>query len=273
VDLRIDSKVTLNNGVEMPRLGLGVFKAGSPRDTRSAIRWALDAGFRHIDTAPMYGNEKDVGAAVRESGLARDEIFVTTKVYEAAGYDATRKAFDASLKELDIDYVDLYLIHWPNVERVACWKAMEEYLAEGKCRAIGISNFTIRHVSAFLEAVDVVPAVNQVEFSPFLFQKELLEFCHARKIQLEAYSPLTRGRRLDDSRVVAVAKECGCTPGQVLIRWALQHGLVVIPKSSRKERIEENAGVFDFPIDSEQIAVLDSLNEDFRVCPNPEDLP
>ncbi len=264
----------LNNGVAMPVLGLGVFKARPGRETRDAVRWALEDGYRHIDTARIYRNEADVGAAVRASGLAREELFIVTKLWNAdQGFDKTRRALDTSLRDLGIDYVDLYLMHWPVTgKRLESWRAMETLLAEGRCRAIGVSNFTGAHLEHLLGAADVVPAVNQVELSPFLYQRELLDVCRRHGIQVEAYSPLTRGRRLSDARLTVIARQHDKTPAQVLIRWSLQHELVVIPKSVHRGRIAENRDVFDFELSADEMARLDGLHEGLRIAWDPSDV-
>ena len=258
--------VTLNNSVKMPALGLGVYQSEPGDETQNAILWALEAGYRHIDTAKRYDNEVDVGQALKRGGLPRQEIFVTTKLWnDDQGYDRTLAAFDASLKRLDLDFVDLYLVHWPVPgKRLDTWKAMTRILKEGRARAIGVSNYLERHLTELFDHSDVVPAVNQVEFSPFLYQKDLLDFCRRHDVQLEAYGPLTQGKRLDHPVVAAVAARQGRTSAQVLIRWALQHDLVVIPKSVRRVRINENAGVFDFTLSAQDMAELDSLNENFH---------
>jgi diketogulonate reductase-like aldo/keto reductase len=265
---------TLNNGVDMPVLGLGVYKSRPGRETRDAVHWALEEGYRHIDTARLYRNEADVGAAVKASGLPRGDLFIVTKLWNAdQGYDKTRRALEQSLRDLDTDYVDLYLMHWPVAEkRLESWRAMESLLEDGHCRAIGVSNFTVAHVEGLLARADVVPAVNQVEFSPFLYQRELLETCRRHGIQVEAYSPLTHGRRLADARVTAISRDHAKTPAQVLIRWGLQHELVVIPKSVRRERIAENRDVFDFEISADEMTQLDALHEDLRVSWDPSDV-
>ena len=269
--MAIDQVVTLNNGVEMPVLGLGVWQAETGNECRQAVLWALQAGYRHIDTARIYGNEKDVGAAVRESGLPRGEIFVTTKLWNGdQGYDKALRAFDHSLTTLGLDFIDLYLIHWPAPgTRDDSWRALQHILEEGRARAIGVSNYTDRHLAELLSWADVPPAVDQVEFSPFLYQAGLLEYCRAHGIQLEAYSPLTRGRQLKDEKLVEVARRVGHTPAQVLIRWALQHDLVVIPKSVRHERIAENAAVFDFSLSAKDMAALDALDDSNRFAWDP----
>jgi len=232
-------------------------------------------GYRHFDTASLYGNEEDVGRAVRESGVPREEVFITTKLWnDDQGYDSALRACDQSLRRLGLGYIDLYIIHWPVPElREESWKALVELQRRGACRAIGVSNYTIRHLEELLGGSDVVPDVDQVEFSPFLYQKELLDFCKGKKIQLEAYSPLTRGNMLRDPTVLDVARKYSRTPAQVMIRWSLQRGLVVIPKSIRPERIRENGQVFDFEVSGVDMARLDSLNEDLHTVWNPTDEP
>ena len=275
MDKTLTSTARLNNGVEIPYLGLGVYLAGPGAGTRNAVQHALQAGYRHIDTASSYGNEQEVGIALQKNRIPREEIFITTKLWNSDhGYDETIRACRESLRTLGLSYMDLYLIHWP-VEKLRneTWKAMIALQEEGKCRAIGVSNYTIRHLEELLADSPVVPAVNQVEFSPFLYQKDLLDFCRSCGIQLEAYSPLTRGKKLNHPTITSIAGRYGKTPAQIMIRWPLQHNVVVIPKSANQRRIYENADVFDFEISSEDLALLDSLNEDFRVCWDPSDVP
>lgn len=259
----------------MPLFGLGTFQTQRGRETHDAVLYALQAGYRLIDTAKIYGNEEDVGEAVRKSGIPREEIFITTKLWNTDhGYDRALAAFERSCEKLGLSYVDLYLIHWPEGGlRNATWKALEKLFKEGKCRAIGVSNYTIRHLKELLKNSSTNPSVNQVEFHPYLYQKELLEFCKSHKIQLEAYSPLTKGRKLNDSKLLKIAQKYSRTSAQILIRWVLQKGVVVIPKSSRKERIEENARVFDFEISDEDMKALDSFNQDYRTSWDPTDVP
>jgi diketogulonate reductase-like aldo/keto reductase len=273
--LTIDSTVKLNNGVEMPLFGLGVWQIPSGAPTQRAVTHALQAGYRLIDTAKFYGNEADVGLAVRASGLPRDEVFITTKVWNTDhGYEASLKACQASLKRLGFPSMDLYLIHWPVPGgRKDTWRAMEHILKEGKARAVGVSNYTIPHLEELLTSSSVVPAVNQVELSPFLYQRELLEYCTRHGIAVEAYSPLTKGHRLGDERLAAVARKYGKSVPQVLIRWGLQHGIIEIPKSARAEHIRENAQVFDFEIRPEDMRALDSLGEDLHTAWDPADEP
>lgn len=273
--LTVESRIPLNDGRSIPVLGLGVWQAAPGKETRRAVGYALEIGYRLIDTARMYGNEKDVGAAVRESGIPRDAIFVTTKLWnDEHGYEAALRAFEKSRQALGLEYVDLYLIHWPVPRlRHESWKALLKLRDDGLARSIGVSNYTIRHLQELLPASPIPPAVNQVEFHPFLYQRELLEFCRSHAIQLEAYSPLARGRRLDHPVIREIAARYTRTPAQILIRWSLQHGLVVIPKSSRPERIRENAAVFDFELKPEDMVRLDSLDERSHVAWNPDDLP
>ncbi len=273
--LSLQSKFRLNNEVEIPVLGLGVWQSPPGKGTRDAVRYALESGYRLLDTARIYGNEGDVGDAIRESGLPRDEVFVTTKLWNSdQGYSSAMKACEESLRRLNLTYLDLYLVHWP-VEglRKETWRAMTALVKQGKCRAVGVSNYTTRHLQELLESADLAPAVNQVEFHPFLYQKELLEFCRLKGVQLEAYSPLTRGERLNQAEVLALAARHGRNPAQVLIRWGLQHSLVLIPKSVKRERIVENSKVFDFALSPEEMRLLDSLNEDFRTCWDPSNVP
>jgi len=267
--------VKLNNGVDIPLLGLGVYQSPPGKTTQDAVRHALKCGYRLVDTARVYGNEQDVGLALRESGLPREEVFVTTKLWNSDhGYDSTIRACEESLRRLGLKYLDLYLVHWPvSGVRNESWRAMEKMLRDGKCRAIGVSNYTINHLNDLLASSNTIPAVNQVEFHPFLYQQKLLEYCQGHGIQLEAYSPLTRGERLNHPKVVEIAKKDLRTPAQILIRWAVQHSVVAIPKSVRNERILENSRVFDFTLSTNEMNALDSLNEDFRTCWDPSNLP
>jgi len=273
--LRIESTVKLNNNVRMPILGLGVYQSPPGRVTQNAVKFALSVGYRHVDTARIYGNEADVGQAVHQSGITREALFVTTKLWNTdQGYDSTLRACEASLKRLGMDYLDLYLIHFPVPEtRKESWKAMKTLLGKRNCRAIGVSNFTIPHLEDLLETHEVIPAVNQVEFHPFLYQRELLEYCQRKGIQVEAYSPLARGERFKHPRITALATKYSKTPAQLMLRWGLQHGLVVIPKSTGEERIRENTQVFDFEISAEDMRSLDSLNEDLRLNWDPTSVP
>jgi len=294
--LTIETKIKLNDGHLMPQLGLGVWQIRAGASCEAAVLTALEAGYRHIDTAALYGNEESVGAAITKSGIRRENIFVTTKLWNS-DHGNPGHALDTSLRKLKMDYVDLYLIHYPVRERRQSWRALEALRAAGKARSIGVSNFTIRHLSELLAGTMTVPAVNQVEFHPYLYQRDLLDFCTAEGIALEAYSPLTTGVRLKDPKLVAVAKKYrqsgrqpASRPGlpikgslsrrsetkstaQILIRWALQRGVAVIPKSAERKRIFENAQVFDFAITVEDMELLDRFNEDLRTCWDPTDAP
>jgi diketogulonate reductase-like aldo/keto reductase len=297
MELTIDSKITLNDGHVIPQRGLGVWQTRAGTTCEVAVLAALEAGYRHIDTAAMYGNEESVGTAVKMSGIRREDIFVTTKLWNS-DHENPEGALDRSLSKLNLDYVDLYLIHFPVRERRQSWRVLEGLQAKGKARSIGVSNFTIGHLTELLAETDRVPAVNQVEFHPYLYQRDLLDFCIAKDIVIEAYSPLTHGKRLDDPGLVAVARRYAKTglrpvsrwsqlplmqkwsrrPGvkstaQILIRWALQRQLVVIPKSVRRERIFENADVFDFEITKEDMQLLDGFNENLRTCWDPTNAP
>jgi 2,5-diketo-D-gluconate reductase A len=273
--MNVTATVRLANGVEIPRLGLGVFRAPRGEETRRAVREALRVGYRHVDTAAAYGNERDVGASLRESGLARGELFVTTKLWnDDQGFDAALRAFDASLALLGVEYVDLYLLHWPVPgKRLDSWRALERIHGEGRARAVGVSNFMPRHLEELLARAQVVPAVNQIEVSPFLGQREVRALCARHGIAVEAYSPLTKGARLGHPVVARIAGECGRSPAQVLLRWGLQQGLVVIPKSTRPERIAENAALFDFELSPDAMARLDALEEGLVTGWDPRSVP
>jgi diketogulonate reductase-like aldo/keto reductase len=271
----IRSTVPLRGGVEIPVLGLGVYQARPGMETREAVRTALAVGYRHVDTARAYGNEPDVAAGIAASGVRREEVFITTKLWNSDhGYDATLRACDASLALLEVERVDLYLIHWPvQGLRHETWRAMERILAEGKARAIGVSNYTIRHLEELLARANEPPSVNQVELHPFLPQRELVEWCVRQGIVVEAYAPLVKARRMDDPLLRRVAAKHGRTPAQILVRWALEHGHVVIPKSVREQRIRENADVFGFALDGEDLTGLDDLDEGYRTSWDPTNAP
>jgi diketogulonate reductase-like aldo/keto reductase len=236
------------------------------------VRTALDLGYRHIDTAAYYGNEESVGKAIRDSGIAREQIFVTTKLWNSHHGDPER-ALAGSLRRLAIDYIDLYLIHYPVSERLRSWKLFESFKKRDATRSIGVSNFTIRHLKELHAASATIAAVNQVEFHPYLYQRELLEFCRSQNIALEAYSPLTHGARLKDPKLLALAKKYSKSAAQILIRWALQHDTIVIPKSANPSRIAEDADVFDFEICAPDMQLLDSFNENLRTCWDPTHAP
>lgn len=273
MNYKIHSKINLLDGNSIPVFGLGVFRSPSGKMTQETVINALQIGYRHIDTAAIYGNEKDVGIAVKSSGIKRDELFITTKLWNSEqGYESALKAFDRSLKLLGLDYVDLYLLHWPVPElRLESYKALIKLKKDGLVKSIGVSNFTIKHLKEFLDNFDEIPAVNQVELSPFLSQVELRKFCDANQIVIESYSPLTKGQKLNDPTLVKIAKKHNKTSAQILIRWSLEIGAVTIPKSNRLERLKENADVFNFQLDESDRSILDNLNEDYRTSWDPTD--
>jgi len=259
------ASLSLNTGARIPQVGLGVWQTARGKVTQHAVGTALRLGYRHVDTARIYGNEADVGAAIAASGLRREDVFVTTKLWnDDQGFDSALRAFDASLAKLGLGYVDLYLLHWPVArQRLESWRALERIFDEGRARAIGVSNFLVPHLEELLGTSRVTPAVNQIELSPFLQRRDTRALCSEHGIVVEAYSPLTRGKRLGHPKVVAVAKRAQRTPAQVLLRWAVQHGLVVLPKSTHEERIRENADLFDFELDRDAMGALDGLDDGF----------
>jgi diketogulonate reductase-like aldo/keto reductase len=271
MNLSVDSTVELLNGISMPRLGLGVWRSKQGEETENAVAAALQAGYRAIDTASLYENEESVGRAVRASGLPREQVFITTKVWNSEqGYDSTLEAFHRSLERLGTGYVDLYLVHWPVPGKYKeTYRALETLYEEGKVRAIGVSNFLIHHLEDLMGSCRIKPMVNQVEMHPLLTRKPLLEFCKREGIQLESWRPLMNGR-LDVPLLQELADKYGKTPAQILIRWHLQLGVVTIPKSVRPERIRENANVFDFRLTREDMERIDGLNEDRRFGADPD---
>lgn len=271
-NLNIQSTIQLNNGVEMPVLGLGVYKSRDGSEVVNAIHYALEAGYRHIDTASFYHNEAGVGKAVRTSGVPRENIFVTSKVWiTEQGYEETLKAFDASLEKLGFDYLDLYLIHWPVPNKyIQSWRALEKLYREGKVKAIGLSNCLVHQIEEVQSCAEVQPAVLQNEFHPRLVQQQLINFCRQNHIVYEAWSPLMRGRILENEIILSLAEKYGRTPAQIVIRWDLQKGVVTIPKSVHRERIIENAAVFDFKLTEEDINLIDSLDREERTGAHPD---
>ena len=249
----------LADGNQMPMLGLGVWQVPNGPATVNAVRWALDLGYRHIDTAQAYGNEESVGKALRDSGLPRDQVFITTKFYPG-GNDPAAEA-RRSLRRLGVDQVDLYLVHWPQGGPVWAWPGMEQARELGYARSVGVSNFSASELAEVMAAGTIPPAVNQVQFSPQQYRRALLDACLRRNVAAEAYSPLGTGRNLSDATVTRVAQRAGRTPAQVLLRWCLQHGLPVITKSTHRERIHENAQIFDFTLSELDMAELDALDQ------------
>ena len=268
----IKTSVRLNNGIEMPQFGLGVYKAENGSEVLTAVETAIQTGYRLVDTASFYQNESGVGEGIKKSGINREEIFITSKVWNTdQGYESTLEAFKKTLKELDVEYLDLYLIHWPVGDRfLDTWRAFEKLYEEGYIKAAGVSNFQIHHLEKLLANSSLVPAVNQVELHPRLTQIELREFCREKDIQVEAWSPLGRGHLLKEPTIDYMAKKYGKTPAQIIIRWHLQNELVVIPKSVTPERIVENANVYDFQLSLEDMKILNQLNMNERFGQHPD---
>lgn len=268
--------ITLNNGVEIPQLGFGTFQVSSEQAERT-VSTALRIGYRHLDTAQMYRNERGVGEAVRASGLPREDVFVTSKLDNPChAYDDAMRAFDQSLADLGLDYLDLFLIHWPmpasDIDYLETWRAMEAMHRSGRARAIGVSNFEIDHLERLLASSDTVPAVNQIEVNPYLSQEKVRAFNERHSIATQAWSPIAQGRLLTDPAIVGVAKEHGRTPSQVVLRWHIQRGDIVFPKSSTPSRMEENLRIFDFRLAPDEVALIAALNRDERTGPAPSDL-
>jgi 2,5-diketo-D-gluconate reductase A len=267
--------VTLNNGNTIPQFGFGVFQV-KPEECVEATLAALEAGYRHIDTAQMYGNEREVGEAVRKSGIDRADVFITSKLNNGFHEpDEARRAFDGTLDALGIDRIDLFLIHWPlptlyDGDFVSTWQVLEEFYRDGRARSIGVSNFQINHLNRLAAETDVVPAVNQVEVHPYLTQAPLREYCIDKQIAIEAWSPIARGKVTDDATIAAIAEHHGKTNAQVTLRWHIQRGDIVFPKSTKPERIRENLDIFDFELTDDEIATISSRNRDERTGPDPD---
>jgi len=267
--------LSLLTGARIPQIGFGVWEVPRGATTRDSVTAALELGYRHIDTARVYGNEADVGAALRASSVPRDQVFVATKLWnDDHGYDEALRALDASLGRLGLDHVDLYLLHWPVPgKRRDSWRALERAFADGKARAIGVSNYMVPHLRELLGQAKVVPHVNQIELSPFLQRRDTCALCREHGIVIEAYCPLTQGQRLGDARLAAVARRVGRTPAQVLLRWSLEHGNVVLSRSIQRAHIAENAAVFDFALDAAAMAELDGLEEGLATAWDPAGAP
>lgn len=260
--------ISLNNGAAMPVLGIGTWDM---QDTEQAIQWALEAGYRHIDTAKIYDTEEGIGKAVRQSAIPREELFIVTKLWNTdQGYNTALMAMDESLAKLQMDYVDLYLVHWPTTDewsgenkREETWKAMEEIFHSGKARTIGVSNYKREHLEEMKIYAAIPPAVNQIEFHPFWFRKELMDYCHEHGIAVTDYCPLTRTKRLDNPVIGKIARKHEKTPAQVLLRWGIQHGNIVIPQSSNQAHIQENMDIFDFELEEQDMINLNGLNQNW----------
>jgi methylglyoxal/glyoxal reductase len=263
---------TLSNGVKMPWVGLGVFKVTEGEEVIQSVKAAIKNGYISIDTAAIYGNEEGVGQAIKDSGVPREDLFITTKLWNSEqGYESTLKAFETSLTKLGLDYLDLYLIHWPGKDKYKeTWKAFEKLYKEGRVRAIGVSNFQVHHLEDLISSAEIKPMVNQVEFHPHLTQKELLAYCKNEGIQLEAWSPLKQGKLLSEPVLEDLAHKYNKSVAQVILRWDLQHGVVTIPKSIKEHRIIENADIFDFELSTEDMDKIDGLNQDSRAGSHPD---
>ena len=268
----IQGTFTLHNGVEMPYFGLGVYLSRDGREVINAVKWALEAGYRHVDTASLYENETGVGEGIKASDVPREDIFLVSKVWNTdQGYDATIKAFEASLERLGTEYMDLYLIHWPVAGKYReTWKALERLYADKRIRAIGVSNFMQHHLQDLLDGAEVAPMVNQMEFHPYLVQQSLLDFCKKNQIQYEAWAPMMQGNILKDPAFQDLANKSRKTIAQIVLRWDLQKGVVTIPKSSKKERILANADIFDFELSREDMNHLDAMDQGKRYGPDPD---
>jgi 2,5-diketo-D-gluconate reductase A len=268
-------QITLNNGQSIPQLGFGVFQI-EPKDTVEAVSTALQTGYRHIDTAEMYRNEKEVGEAIAKSGLSRADVFVTSKLANGAHLpDDARRAFDASLETLGFDYLDLFLIHWPLPTRydgdfVSTWRTLEEFYRDGRARSIGVSNFQPNHLRRLHQETDVPPAVNQIEVHPYLTQDAVRGFCAEHGIAVEAWSPIGQGLVLDDPVIVSIAERAGRTPAQVVLRWHIERGDIIFPKSVTPSRVKENFGIFDFELSGADVAEISALNKNQRTGPDPD---
>lgn len=272
----LQSRTKLNNGIEMPWMGLGVFKVEEGPDTIESVKTAIINGYRSIDTAAVYQNEEGVGSGIKEGikveGISREDLFITSKVWNAdLGYESTLAAYETSLKKLGLDYLDLYLIHWPVAGKYKkAWKALETIYKEKRVKAIGVSNFQIHHLEDLMAGATVKPVINQVEYHPMLTQKELLSFCQKHEIQLEAWSPLMQGQLLDHPVLKKIAEKHQKSVAQVILRWDLQTGVITIPKSIKEHRIIENTAIFDFELTTEEVNEINGLNEDKRVGPDPD---
>ena len=268
----ISETVKLSNGVDMPWLGLGVWRSMEGEEVENAVGWALEVGYRSIDTAAIYQNEKGVGRAIKESGINREDIFITTKLWNNDQRSGNiREALDTSLEKLVVDYIDLYLIHWPVSEKFTdCWVQFESLYQEGKIRAIGVSNFLVPHLEQLLKISSITPVVNQVEFHPYLLQPELISFCDEHKIQLQAWAPLMQGKINEVTELGGIGEKYGKSPAQIALRWNLQHKVITIPKSVNQDRIKDNADIFNFSLSDEDFRFIDNLDRNYRFGPDPD---
>ncbi|MCB9233975.1 MAG: aldo/keto reductase [Bacteroidia bacterium] len=276
-NLQISDTYSLHRGAKIPRLGFGCYLIPDGKETLQAVNTALEAGYRHFDTAAFYGNEASLGKAVRESGIPREKIFVTTKLWNSDhGYEKALRAFDTSMEKLQLDYLDLYLIHWPVPgKRRDSWKALEKLQAEGRVRSIGVSNYMEPHLRELMAHAESAPSINQIELSPynFLRRQREIEFCRKNKIHIQAYCPLTRGEKLGDPELEKLGRKYGKSPAQILLRWSLDQGFIPLPKSGNPQRIRENANLYDFQILPEDLAWLSNQNENLAVSWDPSGAP
>jgi len=267
----ITTSKTLNNGIQMPLLGFGTWQLEQGDETKQAVTWAIEAGYRHVDTAAIYKNEESVGEAINQSGVPREDIFVTTKCWNGDMRDGrVVEAFEESLGKLQMDYVDLYLLHWAVGNYVDCWQKMQVIYESGRAKAIGVSNFMVSHLDKLLPTASVVPAVNQIEWHPKLQSPELCAYCRDKGIAVEAWSPLMRGEALDIPRLIEIGKAHGKTSAQILLRWGIERDVIVIPKSRSQKRIIENADLYDFTLTEKELADIDGLDTNKRMGPDPE---
>jgi diketogulonate reductase-like aldo/keto reductase len=263
--------IKLNNGITIPQVGLGVYDPQFCNETYQSVLSALECGYRHIDTASIYRNEDQVGRAVRDSGIPREQIFITSKVWDTdQGFEKTIAAYNKSLKVMGLEYLDLYLVHWPvRATRRETYRALEKLYRDGRVRAIGVSNYLTPHLSELLSYAEIIPAINQFEITPYLYDQETVALCQSNGICVESYSPLVRGRTLGGERLISLAEKYSRSPSQILLRWAVDHGFVTIPKSSDAARIRSNFSLFDFSLSSEDLAFMDTFNDGIRVAPDP----
>ncbi len=264
------NNIKMNDGLEIPLLGLGTYDIRG-EDVDIAVGYALDSGYKHFDTAKSYYNEIEIGRAIKNAAIPREELFITTKLdNNDHGYNESIKGLEKSLTRLGMDYVDLYLIHWPsNGQRVETWRAFEYLKEKGLAKSIGVSNFTVNHLKELIDNCDVVPAVNQIEFNPYIYQKDIADFCAENNILIEAYTPLARAKKISDEDILILSKKHEKTPAQILLRWSLQHNAIVIPKSSNKERIIENSQIFDFELSEDDMHILNLKHENLRASADP----
>ena len=264
------NEIKLNDGTKIPTLGLGTYQLLG-KDARASVTYALEAGYRHIDTAKAYNNEEEIGMEISNSSIPRKELFIATKLdNDAHGYSESINALEKSLMRLGMEYVDLYLIHWPsNGKRIETWKAFQDMQEKGLVKSIGVSNFTVDHLQELMDKGNIVPAVNQIEFNPYVYQKDIADFCNKNNITIEAYTPLARAKKFNDQDIKNLSKKYGKTLAQIFLRWSIQHEAVVIPKSKSKERIIENSQIFDFELTEDDMHILNAKHENLRASADP----